>query len=91
MIVYSGTIAVASTFFSLLWLYAAGGYRLVDRSLEPARLRAMTRRYVVGMTLYVFAFLISFLSPVVSLILIAMLAVVFLLPEPAGGLIKEAR
>jgi uncharacterized membrane protein len=83
--VYSGTLAVTAVFFTLLWLYAAGGYRSVDRSLDPSLMRAMTRRYVFGMLLYMLAFALAFLSPVASLALIVILALIFVLPEPDGS------
>jgi uncharacterized membrane protein len=57
--VYSGTLAVTAIFFTLLWLYAAGNYSLVDPNLDPALLRAMTRRFVVGMVLYIAAFALA--------------------------------
>ena len=81
--VYSGTLAITAIFFTLLWLYAAGDYRLVSRDLDPALLRAMTRRYVAGMGLYVFAFALAFVSVVLSLALVVGLALLFVLPEPA--------
>ena len=83
--VYSGTLAITAVFFTLLWLYAAGNYRLVDRSLDPSLLRAMTRRYVLGMFLYILAFALAFVSPAASLGLIVILALVFVLPEPDGS------
>lgn len=82
--VYTGTLAVTAVFFTLLWLYAAGNYRLVDRSLDPYLLRAMTRRYVLGMLLYMLAFALAFVSPAASLALIVILALIFVLPEPEG-------
>ena len=82
--VYAGTLAVSAVFFNLLWLYAAHGYRLVDRTLDPAILRAMTRRYVAGMLLYIAAFVLAFVNVVLSLALIVGLALVFILPEPGS-------
>ena len=82
--VYAGTLAVTAVFFTALWLYAAGGYRLVDRSVEPGPLRAMTRRYVLGCLLYLLAFALVFVSVAASLALIVALALVFVLPEPSG-------
>jgi uncharacterized membrane protein len=79
--VYSGTLAMNAVFFTLLWLYAATNYRLIDRSVDPSLLRAMTRRYVLGMVLYILAFVLSFLSPAASLTLIVILALLFILPE----------
>jgi uncharacterized membrane protein len=83
--VYSGTLAVTAVFFTLLWLYAAGNYRLVDRSVDPPLLRAMTRRYVLGMLLYALAFALAFVSAAASLSLIVILALIFVLPEPDGS------
>ena len=83
--VYSGTLAVTAIFFTILWLYAAGNYRLVNRAIDPLLLRAMTRRYVVGMLLYILAFALAFFSPVASLALIVVLALIFVLPEPEGS------
>ena len=76
--VYSGTLAVTAVFFTILWLYAAGNYRLVDRAIDPLLLRAMTRRYVFGMLLYILAFALAFFSAAASL------ALIFVLPEPEG-------
>ncbi|MCA1729938.1 MAG: hypothetical protein LC751_11200, partial [Actinobacteria bacterium] len=80
--VYGGTLTVTAVFFTLLWLYAASGYRLLYRNLDPRLLRAMTRRYVLGMLLYVFAFALAFVSVLASLALIIGLALIFVLPEP---------
>ena len=82
--VYSGTLAVTGVFFTLLWLYAANDYRLVNRTLNPRLLRAMTRRYLIGAALYIIAFAIAFISAVASLGLIVGLALLFILPEPRG-------
>jgi uncharacterized membrane protein len=83
--VYSGTLAVTAVFFTLLWLYAAGNYRLVDRNIDPSLLRAMTRRFVFGMLLYILAFVLAFVSAAASLTLIVILALIFVLPEPDGS------
>jgi uncharacterized membrane protein len=80
--VYAGTLAVTAVFFTLLWLYAATNYRLIDRNLDPFLVRAMTRRYVLGMVAYLFAFILAFINVAASLILIVILALIFVLPEP---------
>jgi uncharacterized membrane protein len=61
--VYTGTLAVTAVFFTVLWLYAAVNYRLVDRAVDPLLLRAMTRRYVFGMVLYILALLFVLPEP----------------------------
>ncbi|MBA2783950.1 MAG: DUF1211 domain-containing protein [Rubrobacteraceae bacterium] len=83
--VYSGTLAVTAVFFTMLWLYAAGNHRLIDRELDPLLLRTMTRRYVLGTILYIMAFALAFVSPTASLALIVVLALIFVLPEPEGS------
>jgi len=80
--VYAGTLAVTAVFFTLLWLYAAGNRRLVDRRTDPSVIRAMTRRFVLGMLLYAVAFALAFVSVTASLALIVALALLFVLPEP---------
>ena len=80
--VYAGTLAVTAVFFTLLWLYAAANYRLVNRNLDPSLLRAITRRYLFGMFAYLVAFAIAFVNVAASLILIVVLALLFVLPEP---------
>jgi hypothetical protein len=42
----------------------------------------MTRRYVVGMALYILAFALAFINVVVTLLLIVGFALLFVLPEP---------
>ena len=81
---YTGTLAVTAIFFTLLWYYAANGYRLVNHNLDPATLQAMTRRYVAGMVLYIIAFALTFASALLSLALVVGLALVFVLPEPGS-------
>ncbi len=88
--VYSSTPAVTAIFFTLLWLYVARDYRLVDRNLDPALLRAMTRRYVRGMVLYVVAFALTFVSIVLTLALIVGLTLLFVLPNP-GAVTKNQK
>ena len=83
--VYSGTLALTAVFFTLFWLYSIRAYRLIDRSLDPSLLNAMTRRYVLGMLLYLVAFALAFVSPAASLALIIVLALIFVLPEPDGS------
>jgi uncharacterized membrane protein len=87
--VYSDTLAVTAMSFTLISLYAATNYRLVDRSVDPSLLRAMTRRYVLGMVLYGLAFVLAFVSASASLALIVILALLFILPELDG--IRSAR
>ena len=87
-VIYAGTLAVTAVFFTLLWLYAAAN-RLVDRSLDPSLVRAMTRRYLLGTVAYLLVFLLAFVNVAASLILIVILALLFVLPEPGDRAGKE--
>lgn len=87
---YSGTLAVTAIFFTLLWLYIVGN-GLLDRDLDSTMVRAMTRRYMVGMLLYIVAFGLAFVSVSLSLAVILVLALLFILPEPGERTQKPRR
>ena len=87
-VIYAGTLAVTAVFFTLLWLYAAAN-RLVDRSLDPSLVRAMTRRYLLGTVAYLLVFVLAYVNVAASLILLVILALLFVLPEPGDRAGKE--
>jgi uncharacterized membrane protein len=87
-VIYAGTLAVTAVFFTLLWLYAAAN-RLVDRNLDPSLVRAMTRRYLLGTVAYLLVFVLAYLNVAASLILLVILALLFVLPEPGDRVGKE--
>jgi hypothetical protein len=47
-LLYGGTFTVIAVFFNALWLYAAGGGRLIDERVSAARLRTRRLRYLAG-------------------------------------------
>ena len=87
-VIYAGTLAVTAVFFTLLWLYAVAN-RLVDRNLDPSLVRAMTRRYLLGTVAYLLVFVLAYVNVAASLILIVILALLFVLPEPGDRAGKE--
>jgi uncharacterized membrane protein len=87
-VIYAGTLAVTAVFFTLLWLYAAAN-RLVDRNLDLSLVRAMTRRYLLGTVAYLLVFVLAYVNVAASLILIVILALLFVLPEPGDRAGKE--
>ena len=87
-VIYAGTLAVTAVFFTLLWLYAAAN-RLLVRHLDPSLVRPMTRRYLLGTVAYLLVFLLAFVNVAASLILIVILALLFVLPEPGERAGKE--
>jgi uncharacterized membrane protein len=76
---YAGNLAFTAFWFTFLWLHASR--RLIDNDLEPAKIGAMDRRFVVGAVLYFITFGIAFWSPILSLTVLAILALRFLIPE----------
>ncbi len=62
---------------------------LLDDQLSPDAVRSMNRRYVAGALMYVIALGLAFLSPATSLVFVALLALRFLIPEPAAARRKK--
>ena len=80
---YAGTLAFTAIWFTALWLY--GARYLLREDIEPGLRTAMNRRFVSGALVYVGAFGLAFLSPIASLVLITVLALRFLIPEPTSS------
>src|SRR5512140_1574042 len=47
-LVYSGLFVVIAIFFNLLWRYASGGGRLLDKNADPVVVRKITQQYMFG-------------------------------------------
>jgi uncharacterized membrane protein len=85
VLVYSGTLAVGGIFYNALWWYAARHHDLLDPTLDRQVVHRVTRRYLLGPTLYALAFGLSFFwNGTVSLVLCAFLITFYLLPTVAG-------
>lgn len=74
---YSGTFTVVAVVYNVLWRYASGNYRLLDRSADPAFVEYISRSYRLGPALYFVAFLAALLSAWLSLAINAGLAAYF--------------
>jgi uncharacterized membrane protein len=74
---YSGTFTVVAVVFNVLWRYASGNYRLLDRSVDPAYVDYISRSYRFGPALYFAAFLAAFLNAWISIAINAGLAAYF--------------
>ncbi len=75
--VYSGTFVITAIVYNGLWWYASRGYRLLDKSTDPALVRIITRQYMFGPVLYLAAFLAAWFSLPLSVAINAFLAVFF--------------
>jgi uncharacterized membrane protein len=84
--VYNGTFVVIAALFNVLWRSASTGRRLIHRSADVNRLRAITDSYRWGPAIYGVAFVLAFVSVAASLALNLGLAVYFALPaRPRAG------
>jgi uncharacterized membrane protein len=85
VMVYTGTLVVGGIFYNTLWWYASHHYGLLDPKLDPQVVDRVTRVYLLGPTLYILAFGLSFFwNGTVSLALCIFLVIFYLLPTVAG-------
>jgi uncharacterized membrane protein len=77
---YSGTFILTAIFFNALWRYATHKHRLLEANIDPQAVKKVRQQYLFGPFLYGIAFAIAFFSPLVSVIINAVLAIFFLLP-----------
>jgi uncharacterized membrane protein len=78
---YAFGFLLAAFAWCLLWLYGSRDYRLIDRRLDPAFVRYLSRQYGISIALYLSAFVISFIHPVTCLALNIGLTLLYLLPS----------
>ena len=74
-LIYAGTYVALAIAFNLVWSYATGDERLLLRSTDRARVRALSRQYRTGPALYVAALLVAFWSAPASFLFCLLLAV----------------
>jgi uncharacterized membrane protein len=91
VLLYGGTLAANALAFNLIWWRVVRARLLVD-GVQPAFVRDVTVRYLIGLGLYVVATLLAFVSPLAAILVTLALALVFLLgPSPRSGLPDTAR
>lgn len=82
--VYCGLFALVAVFFNAIWWYAARNTRLIGAVHETSA-ASVNRRYIFGPLIYLAALGVSFLSPGLSLLICAALALGYALPyRPAA-------
>jgi uncharacterized membrane protein len=79
-LVYGGTMTAIAIMFNVVWRYASAGHRLLVDGVDPSTLQRINRSYLAGPTIYSAATLLGLISPWISLVIFAMLAVYYLLP-----------
>lgn len=89
--VYAGTFFAIAIFYNLLWRYASADNRLLGRSIRESDRDRITRRYRIGPTAYLIAFLLAFVSVPASVGLCAALALYFASSGSRHGPEEDAR
>jgi uncharacterized membrane protein len=75
--IYSGTYMAIAAIFNIIWLYASNNKRLLSKRADPCVVQNITKQYLFGPPLYLLAFLLSFISPPLSVAACFILAVFF--------------
>lgn len=79
-IVYQGWFLVTAISYNVLWRYPRKT-GLIAQDADPAAIAQITRRFNFGPPTYLLAFLAAFISPAISLLISAGLAVLYALPQ----------
>jgi uncharacterized membrane protein len=80
VLVYVGTFLVSAVLFTVVWLFASRGKRLLETHLDQKFIRKTTRRYFLGVVSYLAAFTAAFWSITLSLAIVVAMALLFFLP-----------
>jgi TMEM175 potassium channel family protein len=91
-LLYGFTLVATAVMFSVTWLYASRGGRLLRRDADPAIVSGITRSYLPGPWIYLFATLIAFASPTASVVLFLAIASFYVLESSifgSGGSVTE--
>jgi uncharacterized membrane protein len=79
-IVYSGWFLVVALSYNLLWRYPSTNGRLLAPDADPAAVASISRRFNLGPPSYLIAFIAAFIYPPASLVILALLALIYVLP-----------
>ncbi|PWT73927.1 MAG: DUF1211 domain-containing protein [Bacteroidetes bacterium] len=77
---YAVGIFLPAIVWVTMWLYASFGKRLLDQRLSDSFIQYLTRMYLLSNLLYFIAIIVSFFSPLTSIILNIVLTLLYLLP-----------
>ena len=83
VIVYSGTFFVTAVVYHILCVVALPRSPPAGAGYDPRVLKSINARYRLGPPAYLVAFIASFLYPPASLVILALLALTYVLPYSA--------
>jgi uncharacterized membrane protein len=84
VVFYGLALVVGGVFFNAIWEYARRGHRLLRPSLSPRNARVVSRRFLLGPTLYAVGTVLGALLPVLGIVVFAGLILFYWLPVTAG-------
>ena len=82
---YGATMTVMAVCYIGLWLYAAGGRRLLREDSDPRTVSGITRSYLPGAPLYLAATLVALASPLASVALYGAIALFYVIESSIFG------
>jgi uncharacterized membrane protein len=82
---YGATMTVMAACYIALWLYAAGGRRLLREDSDPRTVSGITRSYLPGAPLYLAATLVAVASPLASVVLFGAIALFYVIESSIFG------
>ena len=82
---YGATMTVMAVCYIALWLYAAGGRRLLREDSDPRTVSGITRSYLPGAPLYLTATLVALASPLASVALYGAIALFYVIESSIFG------
>jgi len=83
VVVYSGWFLVTALAYNFLWRYPSHARRLIAPDADTSAVDSITRRFRLGPPSYLLAFVLAWIYPPASLALIALLALLYTLPNAA--------
>jgi uncharacterized membrane protein len=79
-LVYTGWFVLTASIYNLLWWYPRHKPGLLATDTDPREIQRITRRFSFGPPTYFFAFVLAWFGVEASLVLFALLAIMYVLP-----------
>lgn len=80
IILYAATLIVGGLTLDLIWRHATKDHRLVSETMQPDFISAVNRRILVAPLLYLLAIVLSFVSVLLSYLIIVAVIVYYVFP-----------
>ncbi|MDQ3692265.1 MAG: TMEM175 family protein [Chloroflexota bacterium] len=84
-LVFGGWFTVTAIAYNLLWWYPSRDRRLIEPNAPQKTLDTITHRYRLGPPIYIVSTLLALFSPILSVAIYLVLAIVYLIPYRGGA------